>query len=97
MSVEHHLTVEDGHLELPLNEHTRGPDADDQDSWMLICRYPEGDCDTCPWPFTGDQDKQLLIHALFDEGNMGNVQPGKVYLPDGELFGEIVSCGFNPA
>ena len=96
--VEHHLVVESGRLMLPLNDDTRGPDApEDTDHWLLLCRYPEGDCDICPWPFTEDDHPERLYDTLFDEGNMGNVQPGAVYLPDGTLFGEIVPCGFNRA
>lgn len=95
--VEHHLTTdESGQLQTPLTEQTRGPDADPKAEFLLLVAvYPEGDCDTCPWPFTADDHKQRLINALFDEGNMGRVVPGKVFLPDGTLFGEIVPCGFN--
>jgi hypothetical protein len=83
---DHHLTSIRGNLYIQDRE---------GDKVMILCVYPDGDCDTIAWPFK-KKDNHNLVSALFDHGNMGIVENGKVYLPDGKLFGEIVPCGFNP-
>lgn len=99
MPIEHHLQVNDsGHLFLPLTDENRGSSESmrDEDQLILLHIYPEGDCDYCNWPFESEEDKKRLAYTLFDEGNMDRLQPGVVFLPDGEVFGEVVPCGFNP-
>lgn len=92
--VEHHLIAEGGQLYIPLTEETRGKESPDADNLLLMFVYPEGDVDFCSWPFCDTADKEQLQSALYDEGNMDRVKPGRVYLPDGEYFGKIVNGGF---
>ncbi len=67
------LTVKWGRLEL-----------NDQ---VLIRTYPEGDCDTCPWPMPDDEEhKGRLAVALFDERECGIGHFDAVILPDGTRF-----------
>lgn len=49
---------------------------------LIVCRYPEGDCDTIHWPMRR-KDRENLISALFDMRECGEVE-SPVVLPDGE-------------
>lgn len=105
--MDHRLTVEDNKLCIDYcdkfieEENKVFPTMPTPKVNSLLCV----DRDPCSihWPFgqcefiTADEDMYHLAMALFDEGNMGRVEAGKVYLPDGRLFGEIVPCGFNIA
>lgn len=98
MPIEHHLQVNDsGRLFLPFTDENRGTceTVRDEDQLILLHIYPEGDCDYCNWPFKVEDDERRLAATLFDEGNLCRLQPGIVFLPNGEVFGEIVLCGFN--
>jgi len=55
---------------------------------ILLVRYPEGDCDSIPWPFQRKKDAENLESALFDEREMGGVPSDTqaVLLPDGATF-----------
>ena len=55
---------------------------------ILLVRYPEGDCDSIPWPFHSKDDLEHLESALFDAREMGDVPSDTrfVKLPDGATF-----------
>jgi hypothetical protein len=55
---------------------------------ILLVRYPEGDCDSIPWPFQRKKDAENLESALFDAREMGDVPSDTrfVKLPDGGTF-----------
>lgn len=60
---------------------------------ILICRHPEGDCDTIPWPMvsefrTKERLDEILRSALFDERECGTlpIDCQSVLLPDGSEF-----------
>jgi hypothetical protein len=52
---------------------------------ILIVRYPEGDCDTIPWPCP---IAWKLAGALYDAREMGELPANdyEVELPDGQIF-----------
>lgn len=55
---------------------------------LLICRYPEGDIDIArPFPANDDQ-RSILLHALYDHHQCGHsFENGDVIcLPDGTPF-----------
>ena len=47
---------------------------------ILLCVYPEGDCDTIKWP---NPDMKNLASALFDDRECGFIGDVEVLLPDG--------------
>lgn len=53
---------------------------------ILLVRYPAGDCDTIPFPFTNEEDRHNLASALFDEYEFGEITERTVLLPDGTEF-----------
>ena len=53
---------------------------------ILLVRYPAGDYDTIPFPFTNEEDRHNLASALYDEYEFGNLSSRTVLLPDGQPF-----------
>lgn len=54
---------------------------------ILVCHYPDGDCDTIPWPMTSGKHNKTLAGALYDSREMGLVPDESVFLlPDGKEF-----------
>ena len=62
---------------------------------LLLRRYREGDCDTCPWPMeqygkTANDLRYRLASALYDEREMNCfwpiTEPVTILLPDGQEF-----------
>lgn len=52
---------------------------------ILVHRYPEGDCDTVPWPLKTAKHHEMLKACLFDAVETGLLRTGDaVYLPDGK-------------
>lgn len=54
---------------------------------IVLCVYPEGDCDSIPWPMPKKAHKNLTS-ALFDMRETGELPADtrSVLLPDGTLF-----------
>lgn len=83
------LITLDNHLGITLPEPSFCGDLEA----ILICRHPEGDCDTIPWPMVSDFRTKAeldanLRSALFDERECGNLPLDcqSVLLPDGSEF-----------
>jgi hypothetical protein len=53
---------------------------------IIVCRYPEGDCDTIRWPKPNIKN---LMAALFDDRECGDWDGSidDVLLPDGTRLG----------
>lgn len=69
------------------------PAPADQDSSLLIRRYPAGDCDSIPWPMVSDfatleELRTRLAIALYDERESNDNFPEDaiIELPDGTVF-----------
>jgi hypothetical protein len=78
------LIVQDGQLHYPFGGYDGGAS-------LLIRRYDEGDCDTCPWPMAEDDEYDLLKRlalALYDERETNTHFPHgtTILLPNGERF-----------
>lgn len=52
---------------------------------ILLRIYGAGDCDSIHWPF-GENDRENLAAALYDEFEMGNIRHRTVVLPNGSEF-----------
>jgi hypothetical protein len=50
------------------------------DRLIVLCIYPEGDCDSIRWP---NPDRKNLHRALFDDRERGIIRDQEVLLPDG--------------
>lgn len=49
---------------------------------IVLCVYPEGDCDTIQWP---NPNLKNLAAALFDDREMGQFEDGEeIQLPNGD-------------
>jgi hypothetical protein len=53
---------------------------------VLVFRYPEGDCDTIPWPMKKEH-RPMLALCLYDDREIGVIPDvPSVILPDGSEF-----------
>lgn len=52
----------------------------------LIFRYPEGDCDSIPWPMTTKEHREHLASCLYDAFESGEIDKRTVALPDHTPF-----------